>query len=167
MRSNPPFNECQRRSASLVSEMDLLPKGLRNAAYAHQCRSSNQHCLGHEQHTVHIFKNISHRDYHNYLLRPVTPVPILAMLSDTHPETPDPSIVLGPRKRCPTQRLRENGNPLACKRARKGATSAAPRAGMSEVSPVLRVLDGAIGATVSMPAANRPLFTTSLMATPR
>ena len=31
-------------------------------------------------------------------------------------------------------------------------------AGVSEVSPVLWVLDGAIGATVSMPAANRPLL---------
>ena len=77
------------------------------------------------------------------------------MLSDTQPDTPNPNIVVGPRKHCPTQRLCENGDPLACKRARKGAPSATPTA---SVSPVLRVLDSAIGATVSTPAANRPLL---------
>ena len=78
------------------------------------------------------------------------------MPSDTQPDTPDPNIVLGPRKRRPTHRLRENGDPLAYKRARKGAPSAAPTA---SASPALRVHNGgAIGAGVSAPAANRPLL---------
>jgi hypothetical protein len=78
------------------------------------------------------------------------------MPSDTQPNTPGPNIVLGPHKHCPTHRLRENGDPLACKRARKGAPSAAPTA---SASPALQVLNsGAIGAGVSTPAANRPLL---------
>jgi hypothetical protein len=56
---------------------------------------------------------------------PILPMPLLSQLSD--PQLDDePNIVRGPRKRRPTERLRENGDPLACKRARTTAPSATP-----------------------------------------
>ena len=38
--------------------------------------------------------------------------------SDAILDLSDPNIVLGPRKRCPTERLLENGDPQACKKMR-------------------------------------------------
>lgn len=38
--------------------------------------------------------------------------------SDALPELTDPNIIVGPRKRRPTERLLENGDPLAHKKAR-------------------------------------------------
>lgn len=42
--------------------------------------------------------------------------------SDAISDLSDPNIVVGPRKRRPTERLLENGDPLACKKARKVVT---------------------------------------------
>jgi hypothetical protein len=84
----------------------------------------------------------------------------MPLLSNTKPDTPDLNVVQGPRKRRPTQRLHENGDPLACKRPRKQAPSATLTVGDSptaSVSPVLQVLSGAISATVSTPTATTSL----------
>ncbi len=56
------------------------------------------------------------------------PIPILLampQLSDIQPNTPNANIVQGSCKHHLTQCLHENGNPLACKRARKQASSSA------------------------------------------
>ncbi len=105
-------------------------------------------------------ESIVHCGHHNYLLRPVTPVPILAMPSDT-PGTPNHNIILGPCKHQPTQCLHENGDPLTCKRVWMGAPSAVPTVSnppTAGISPTLWVLKGATSVTVSMPVANRPLL---------
>jgi hypothetical protein len=39
--------------------------------------------------------------------------------SDALFDLSDPTIILGPRKRRPTERVLENGDPLVCKKARK------------------------------------------------
>jgi len=61
----------------------------------------------------------------------------------------DPNIVLGPRKRRPTERLLENGDPLASKKIRK-----------DNVSP------GDTGATVSNTSADKGKHTLSPMLPP-
>ena len=43
--------------------------------------------------------------------------------SDAILDLSDPNIVLGPRKRCPTERLLENGDPLVCKKAKHSLPS--------------------------------------------
>jgi hypothetical protein len=101
-------------------------------------------------------------DHHQVLPRPVTPVSILTMplLSNTEPNTPDLNVVQGPRKHCLTQRLRENGDPLASKRPSKQAPSATLTVSDSptaSVSPALQVLSGAVGVTVSTPTATTSL----------
>ena len=45
--------------------------------------------------------------------------------SDAILDLSDPNTVLGPRKRRPTERILENGDPLACKRVRKAQASTA------------------------------------------
>lgn len=75
-------------------------------------------------------------------------MPLLSQLSDPQLDAPSPNIVQGPRKRRPTQRLRENGDPLACKRARKNTSSAALT--VSNPPSVPAVVEGA---TASNPPA--------------
>ena len=48
-------------------------------------------------------------------------VPMPLERSDAIPNLSDPNIVLGPRKRRPTERLLENGDPLVCKKARRNS----------------------------------------------
>jgi hypothetical protein len=84
----------------------------------------------------------------------------MPLLSDTEPDTPDLNVVQGLRKRCPTQCLCENGDPLARKRPRKQAPSAMLTVGDSptaSMSPALQVLSGAVGVTVSTPTATMSL----------
>jgi hypothetical protein len=45
--------------------------------------------------------------------------------SDAALDLSDPNVILGPRKRRPTERVLENGDPLACKRARHAKESTA------------------------------------------
>jgi hypothetical protein len=84
----------------------------------------------------------------------------MPLLSDTEPDTPDLNIVQGLCKCRLTQRLCENGNPLAHKRPRKQAPSAMLTVGDSptaSMSPMLQVLSGVISATVSTPTATMSL----------
>lgn len=89
-------------------------------------------------------------------------MPPLSQSSDGQLDAPDRNIVQGPRKRRPTQRLCENGDPLACKRARKKASPAAPTvsnlpsAPAASVSPAQQVLEGAT-------ARNPPAASASLL----
>ena len=86
-------------------------------------------------------------------------MPLLSQSSDGQLDAPDRNIVQGPRKRRPTQRLRENGDPLACKKARKNAAptvnnpSSVPAA---SVSPAQQVLEGATA--TNPPAASVPVL---------
>lgn len=52
--------------------------------------------------------------------------------SDAVLDLSDPNIVLGPRKRRPTERVLENGDPLACKRVRKAYASSVSNAGVDK-----------------------------------
>ena len=45
--------------------------------------------------------------------------------SDAALDLSDPNVILGPHKRHPTERVLENGDPLACKRARQAKESTA------------------------------------------
>jgi hypothetical protein len=72
----------------------------------------------------------------------------MPQLSNTQPNTPSPNnanVVQSPHKRCLTQHLCENGNPLAYKRAKKASSDALtlsnPRT--ASVSPAPQALEGA------------------------
>jgi hypothetical protein len=72
----------------------------------------------------------------------------MPQLSNTQPNTPGPNdanVVQGPRKRRPTQRLRENGDPLAYKRAKKASSDALTLSNpwTASVSPAPQALEGA------------------------
>jgi hypothetical protein len=72
----------------------------------------------------------------------------MPQLSDTQPDTPGPNdanIVQGPRKRHLTQRLCENGNSLACKRAKKASSDALALSNppTASVAPATQALEGA------------------------
>jgi len=60
--------------------------------------------------------------------------------SDAFLDLSDPNIVLGPRKRRPTERLLENGDPLACKRVRTdmAVSDACPSTPSSSMPPLAR-----------------------------
>ena len=89
-------------------------------------------------------------------------MPPLSQSSDGQLDAPDRNIVQGPRKRRPTQHLRENGDPLACKKARKNAASTvnnpstASSAPAASVSPAQQVLEGATA--TNPPAASAPVL---------
>jgi hypothetical protein len=86
----------------------------------------------------------------------------MPQLTDSHvdrPDTPDPdSVVQGTRKRRPTQRLRENGDPLAHKRAKQKPSSAALTASNPPTaSPALQVIEGGSATARNVPAASTSL----------
>ncbi len=58
-----------------------------------------------------------------YILYSVPILLAMLQLSNTQPNTPNTNVVQGPCKCHLTQHLHENGDPLACKRARKQASS--------------------------------------------
>jgi hypothetical protein len=67
--------------------------------------------------------------------------------SDAILDLSDPDIILGPRKRHPTKRLLENGDPLACKKARRNQASIADVSDKEKLS------------LCSMPLSSHPIDT--------
>jgi len=75
------------------------------------------------------------------------------------PDTPNPDgVVQGTRKRRPMQRLHENGDPLAHKRAKQKPSSAALTASnLPTASTALQVIEGGSARARNVPAASTSL----------
>jgi hypothetical protein len=94
----------------------------------------------------------------------------MLQLSNTQPTPPNPTIVQGPHKQHLAQCLHENGDSLACKRAKKQASSAAPTLSTpvtlstpltASASPMLQVPEGATASNQLAASASLATDTTN------